>query len=120
MTVVFMLVAIAVIAGIVLLATGRVRDGLEDVDETRTALGMPQAPVGELRPEDIEQVRIDQALRGYRMDEVDALIDRLTAEIAALRGAEEANDDAWAEPDASTPAVTSSTEEVGSSEGPRS
>lgn len=114
MTLVFILVAIAVIAGIVLLATGRVRDGLPDVDETRTALGMPQAPVGDLRPEDIEQVRIDQALRGYRMDEVDALIDRLTAEIAALRGGEEAS----SAPEAA--AVTSSTEEVGTSEGPRS
>lgn len=90
MTLLFILVAIAVVAGIVLLATGRLRDGLPDVDERREAAGMPQAPVGELRPEEIEQVRIDQALRGYRMDEVDALIDRLTAEIAALRGEESA------------------------------
>ncbi|MFM9135503.1 MAG: DivIVA domain-containing protein [bacterium] len=88
MTVVFILVAIAVIAGIVMLATGRLRDGFPDADEARVAVGMPQAPLGDLRPEEIEQVRIDQALRGYRMDEVDALIDRLTAEIAVLRGEE--------------------------------
>ena len=83
MTVLFILVAIAVIAGIVLLATGRLRDGLPDVDDRRVAVGMPQAPVGELLPQEIEQVRIDQALRGYRMDEVDELVDRLGAEITA-------------------------------------
>lgn len=94
MSVVFALVAIAVIAGIALLATGRLRDELPEADEARRPIGLPDAEVGDLRPEDIDQVRLDQALRGYRMDEVDALIERLTAEIAELRAARSPDSDA--------------------------
>lgn len=32
---------------------------------------------------DVEAVRFDRAFRGYRMDQVDAVLDRLAAELAA-------------------------------------
>ena len=39
-----------------------------------------------LTAEDLEAVRFTSALRGYRMDEVDALLDRLAEELRAARG----------------------------------
>jgi DivIVA domain-containing protein len=36
---------------------------------------------GPLRPEDLRRVRFSLALRGYRMSEVDALLDRLAGEL---------------------------------------
>ena len=72
MSLLFLLIGVAVIGGVVLLATGRVQASLPE----------PEPPVGDL-PADIDDVRIDQALRGYRMDQVDALVDRLEAEITA-------------------------------------
>ena len=83
MSLVFLLMGIAVIGGAVLLATGRLSGGLPEAAPDRVLEGLPEVPVGDLTAEQVEDVRIDQALRGYRMDEVDALVDRLTAEIAA-------------------------------------
>ena len=39
-------------------------------------------PAGSLQPEDIGAVRLGMALRGYRMSEVDGLLDRVVAELA--------------------------------------
>ena len=39
-------------------------------------------PDGALQPADVEQVRFSLAPRGYRMSEVDAVLDRLAAELA--------------------------------------
>lgn len=39
-------------------------------------------PTGPLQPEDVRMVRFGMALRGYRMAEVDAVLDRLAAELA--------------------------------------
>lgn len=83
MSLLFLIVGIAVIGGVVLLATGRMRGELPDVVTGRSLEGLPESPVGALTPEQVGDVRIDQSLRGYRMDEVDELVDRLTAEIAA-------------------------------------
>jgi len=78
----FLVIGVAVIGGVVLLATGRVRASLPEPDETAAMPILTDVPVGDLSAGEIEQVRIDQALRGYRMDEVDELVDRLGAEIA--------------------------------------
>ncbi len=43
----------------------------------------PGLPPGPLRPPDVAAARFDLAFRGYRMDQVDALLDRLSAELAA-------------------------------------
>lgn len=40
-------------------------------------------PPGPLRPEDLSSVRFDMALRGYRMSEVDEVLERLAADLRA-------------------------------------
>lgn len=63
--------AIAVLTVLALLLAGR--------------QGLPEAVV-DLRPEvSAEDPRFDVVLRGYRMDEVDAALDRLRQENAQLR-----------------------------------
>ncbi|SOC55687.1 DivIVA domain-containing protein [Ornithinimicrobium cerasi] len=57
---------------------------------TQSARALPQGPVG---PEAVQELRFDQAARGYRMGQVDAALTRLAdeladrdAEITRLRG----------------------------------
>lgn len=83
MSLLFLLIGVAVIGGVVLLATGRVHGSLPEPDPAPGRAGLDGVPLGELSADEIDQVRIDQALRGYRMDEVDALVDRLSAEVSA-------------------------------------
>ena len=83
MSLLFLLMGVAVVGGAVLLATGRVRESLPEPAPDRVLENLPDVPVGDLTPSEVEEVRIDQALRGYRMDEVDGLVQRLSAEIAA-------------------------------------
>lgn len=66
MMLLFVLVAIAVIAGIALAATGRLGE-------------LPEAPA-DRKP---QELGFDVVLRGYRMDEVDAEIAGLRARLAA-------------------------------------
>lgn len=82
MTLFFALIGIAVITGIVLLATGRLGG---ELPEPLAEPPLHAIAPGDLTPADIDGVRLDQALRGYRMDQVDALVDRLSAEITTLR-----------------------------------
>ncbi|QCC76679.1 DivIVA domain-containing protein [Nocardioides daphniae] len=70
----------AILVGLVLgvvatVAAGRV--GFLPPVETRLGATPPDAP---LEPRDLRDVRFSLAVRGYRMDEVDALLDRLAAE----------------------------------------
>jgi DivIVA domain-containing protein len=84
MVVLFGLLGIAVVAAIVLLATNRWPDpGLVDDPGDRVPPALVDVPLGELSPADIDDLRLDTSARGYRMDEVDAVIARLTAELAA-------------------------------------
>lgn len=81
----FLVVGVAVIAGSALLVAGRWRDGLPEVpaDAARPPSLDPDVPVGTLTATDIEAVRLEQAPRGYRMEDVDVLVERLTQEIEA-------------------------------------
>ena len=83
MSLLFLVLGIAVIGGAVMLATGRYSAPLPEAAPDQAIDGLPDIPVGELTPAEVEQVRLDQAPRGYRMADVDELIDRLSAEIAA-------------------------------------
>jgi DivIVA domain-containing protein len=47
----------------------------------------PLLPGRRVAPEDVESLRFTMAVRGYRMDEVDAVLDRLSAELS-VRDAE--------------------------------
>lgn len=58
-----------------------------------TTESVPPPPAGPISPDDLARARFDLALRGYRMSQVDALLERLQhelaerdAEIARLRG----------------------------------
>jgi DivIVA domain-containing protein len=75
----FVLVVIAVIGVAALVATGRggeMAEVFDDRPDVRVKAG------GRLGAEDLEQVRFTTAFRGYRMAEVDALLARLSAELA--------------------------------------
>jgi DivIVA domain-containing protein len=79
MGVVFALIGLAVIgAGVVILlkftGAGEVADPVHD----RAVAAMPTGPIGST---DLRRVRFPVAFRGYRMDDVDALLDRLAEQL---------------------------------------
>ncbi len=74
-----LLVVLAVIAGIAVVATGR-WGGLPDVEPERSPRGALPAD-GELDRPAVDGLRFSLALRGYRMDEVDEVLDRLVDEL---------------------------------------
>jgi DivIVA domain-containing protein len=75
---VLLLVVLAVIGGIAVVAAGR-GGSLPDPDPDRATTGI-------LADDEVDRARVDGlrftlALRGYRMDEVDAVLDRLLDEL---------------------------------------
>ena len=77
-TLLFLLAAILVIAVGTMLAVGRLGE-LPEVEPDRAPLALPDG-----RPmvrEDVDGVRFAVGMRGYRMDEVDDVLDRLAAEV---------------------------------------
>ena len=70
--------AVLLVAGLVATREGEV---LRDAPPDRADPDLPDD--GPLRAGDLERVRFGMALRGYRMAEVDALLDRLAAELRA-------------------------------------
>lgn len=78
MPLVVLLLLLAVIAGIAVVAAGR-GDGLAAAEPDRSPLGA--LPPGPLDRPTVEGLRFSMALRGYRMDEVDAALERLATEI---------------------------------------
>jgi DivIVA domain-containing protein len=71
-------VAVAVMGGAAVVAAGRGGGMVEVFDDRPDALVQADGP---LTAVDLRQVRFTTALRGYRMAEVDALLDRLAAEL---------------------------------------
>ena len=58
-------------------------DVLRDAPRDAADLDLPAGP---LQPEDVADVRLGLALRGYRMDEVDHLLERVVADLVARDG----------------------------------
>ena len=79
MTLLYALVGIAVVVAVAMLAVGRFGE-LPDAPPDRAPLDVPDGP---LEPDDVDAVRFAVGLRGYRMDEVDVVLDRLSADLAA-------------------------------------
>lgn len=79
--VVLTVVAVLVVGAVAALATGRV--AYDPMAEPTTSEGAPYLPE-EFSSADVSTVRFDTALRGYRMDQVDAVLARLQARIAEL------------------------------------
>lgn len=74
-----LLVVLAVIGGIAVVATGR-WGGLPDAEPERSPRGGLAAD-GEVDRPAVDGLRFSLALRGYRMDEVDDVLDRLVDEL---------------------------------------
>lgn len=74
-----LLVVLAVIGGIAVVATGR-WGGLPDAEPERSPRGELAAD-GEVDRPAVDGLRFSLALRGYRMDEVDWLLDRLSEQV---------------------------------------
>ncbi|MGI4894719.1 MAG: DivIVA domain-containing protein [Janthinobacterium lividum] len=78
MTIVLLVLVLLVIGAVAAVATGRVSGGMAPATSTRPYRGLPDGPV---IARDVDGVRFSLGLRGYRMDEVDAVLDRLREEI---------------------------------------
>ena len=79
MSVFWVLLGIAVLGGVAMVASGR-GQGLTDAVPDRPDLTLPQdRPIAR---EDVDRLRFSVGLRGYRMDEVDDVLDRLAVDIA--------------------------------------
>src|SRR4051794_20064912 len=52
------------------------------MDEPTSSLPPAGVPDGDLVPEDLQDVRFSLGFRGYRMDEVDQVLDRAAVELA--------------------------------------
>lgn len=73
------LVAVALVAAVLGVASGRITvDPLADPVHSTPDHGLPPAP----HAADVDHVRFDTALRGYRVDEVDAQLDVLRDDLA--------------------------------------
>ncbi len=87
---VFLLVVLVLLVGVVLAGIAGWYGGhMDDATGSTPYTGLPE---GAVHIEDVESVRFDQTLRGYRMGQVDDVLDRLVAaigerddEIARLR-----------------------------------
>jgi DivIVA domain-containing protein len=78
-TLLFTLLTLAVLGVVAAVATGKIAGGLEEPSTSLAAQGLPE---GRVTPESVEAVRFSPAVRGYRMEEVDAVLDRLGVELA--------------------------------------
>jgi DivIVA domain-containing protein len=77
MTWVFAILIVAVIGVVAVAATGRGGAMAETFDDRPDSRVQADGP---LTAQDLRRVRFSTAFRGYRMSEVDALLDRLAAE----------------------------------------
>lgn len=77
------IILVGVLGGVALVVSGRVEPMREDPPDRRDP-HIPPAGV-EVRPEDVDAIRFGLAFRGYRMDEVDAAMQRLREELVGLR-----------------------------------
>lgn len=74
----FALVVVLVLGAVAVVASGRGGSMAEVYDDRPDAAVQADGP---LTPHDLRTVRFSTAFRGYRMSEVDVLLDRLAAEL---------------------------------------
>ena len=73
----FAILVVLVLGGVAVVAAGRGAPMAEAWDDRPDAEVPAEGPLG---ADDLRRVRFSLAFRGYRMDEVDALLDRLARE----------------------------------------
>ena len=80
--IVFLLLIVVLLIGLTAAAVmGRIGGFMADPTSSHAFAGMPAGPVS---AHDLGELRFDQALRGYRMDQVDEVIDALGARLLEL------------------------------------
>jgi DivIVA domain-containing protein len=79
----FAILIVLALGGIALLAAGKGAPMREAYDD-RPDLELP--PTGPIRAADLRRVRFSLAFRGYRMSEVDSLLDRLASQLESSEG----------------------------------
>lgn len=80
--IVFLLFIVVLLIGLTIAAVmGRIGGSMA---EPVSSHAFPGVPTGSLSAGDIAALHFDQALRGYRMDQVDAVIDALGARLREL------------------------------------
>ena len=79
MSILLLLALLAVLGVVAVVATGR-GGAMADAEHDRSPRG--ELPPGEVRRDDIDGLRFSLGFRGYRMSEVDDVLDRLAAELA--------------------------------------
>ena len=80
--IVFLLLIVVLLAGLTTAAVmGKIGGFMADPTSSQAFGGVP---AGSLSTDDIAQLHFDQALRGYRMDQVDEVIDALSARLSEL------------------------------------
>lgn len=105
------LLVVLLAGAVAALATGRIGAGMSvAMPEPVRTTGHDVLGPGAVGRADLAAVRFDRAARGYRMDQVDAVLDRLGEElaarderIAALTAGADA--DAWTQEDSAAPSV---------------
>lgn len=112
----WVVVLVLVIGAVAVLAAGR-DDSMSEAYEDRPDRTIPAGRA--LSSDDLQRVRFSSALRGYRMDEVDALIDRIAADLVAReadeRAATSASEDSRTPADDSSPPADPAATSTGSS-----
>jgi DivIVA domain-containing protein len=85
----FAILIVLAMGGIAVVAAGRGTPMAPAYDDRPDATVPREGPLG---AQDLRRVRFSMAFRGYRMSEVDALLDRLAREKEAAGDAEELGD----------------------------
>jgi DivIVA domain-containing protein len=93
MTWFFAILIVLAMGGVAVVASGRGGSMAEVYDDRPDSRVQADGP---LTADDLRRVRFSTALRGYRMSEVDALLDRLSAELE--RPGEEPHEEPRKEP----------------------
>ena len=75
----FAILLVLVLGAVAVVAAGRGQPMAEPFDDRPD----PLLPVGEIGADDLRRTRFTLAFRGYRMSEVDALLDRLARQLDA-------------------------------------
>ncbi|GEP39517.1 hypothetical protein NPS01_31800 [Nocardioides psychrotolerans] len=87
---VFAILIVLAMGGVAMVAAGRGTPLQPLYDDRPSPLASSEGPLGS---EDLRRVRFSLAFRGYRMSEVDALLDRLATERDDTDRAEQTDDD---------------------------
>lgn len=97
----FLVLIVILLIGLTTAAVmGKIGGFMADPTSTQSFSGVPAGP---LSTDEIAQLHFDQALRGYRMDQVDQVIDALTARVRELESESEVHS-------SSVPGATSAAE----------